>query len=325
MSRQGTDLAGPVLDGVDVAGVSALVRQVAASVVRPRFRDLHTGDVSEKGPGDLVTVVDLEAEAALTAGLRLLTPDVPVVGEEAVAADPALVRTVATAERVWVVDPIDGTQAFVDGAPDYAVMVALAERGEAVAAWICLPELDRLYVAVRGGGAWLDDAPLVRAPADLSALRGGAATRFLPTGRPSGAGDGPGVGPDGTPADDPADRPVDLPGDVPVDVPVDVLGDVRARVEAGIAGLGPGATTSDRLWSGATYARIASGDLDFAFYWRTNPWDHLVGAVLLRELGGVSRRPDGADYRAGDDGVGLVVASSPAVGDAVVTALRPRG
>lgn len=281
--------AGPVLDGVDVAAVGDLVRTVAATVVRPRFRDLHATDVSEKSPGDLVTVVDLEAEAALTVGLQELTPDVPVVGEEAVAADPALVHLVASAERAWVVDPIDGTQAFVDGSPDYAIMVGLVERGEAVGCWICLPELDRLYVAVRGGGAWLDGTPLTRPAADLGALRGGAATRFLPREE--------------------------------AEVPGDVLG----RVEAGVAALGAGMTTSDRLWSGATYARLASGESDAAFYWRTNPWDHLPGAVLLRELGGVSIRPDGSDYRAGDGADGLVAASSPEVARLVLEALRPLG
>ncbi len=277
------------LPGVLLADVTALVEEVARTVVQPRFRDLHRADVSEKSPGDPVTVVDLAAEDALTQGLLGLAPDVPVVGEEAVASDPSLLDLVATAERVWVVDPIDGTQAFVDGEPDYAVMVALVERGEAVAGWICLPEQDRTYVAVRGAGAWLHGQRLTRQAADPAALRGGAATKFLP--REESA----------------------LPESV------------HARVVAGIAALGPGAATSDRLWSGATYARLASAEADFAFYWRTNPWDHAAGAVLVRELGGVSLRPDGSDYRPDDDAVGLVVASSAAVADAVLGALRPLG
>ncbi|MBX9245180.1 inositol monophosphatase [Actinotalea ferrariae] len=282
-------MSGPHLEGIPVAQVTALVREVAAGVVRPRFRALHADDVSEKSPGDPVTVVDLAAEEALTAGLLRLTPDVPVVGEEAVAADPSLLDVVATAERVWVVDPIDGTQAFVDGAPDYALMVALVERGEAVGGWICLPERERMLVAVRGGGAWDGDIRLARPEADLRALRGGAATKFLPRDRP------------------------ELPNGV------------HERVTSGIAALGAGATTSDRMWAGATYASIATGATDFAFYWRTKPWDHLVGAAILRELGGVSIRPDGTDYRADDDGVGLVVASSRAVADAVLESLRPLG
>ncbi|WP_182111990.1 MULTISPECIES: inositol monophosphatase family protein [unclassified Actinotalea] len=275
------------LAGIPVEAVTALVEEVARTVVRPRFRDLARGDVSEKGPGDLVTVVDVAAEVALAEGLTRLTPGVPVVGEEAVAADPALLDVVADADRVWVLDPIDGTQAFVDGAPDYAVMVALVAGGESVAGWICLPEQGRTYVAVRGGGTWLDGRRLTAADADLHALRGAAATKFLPRG--------------------------------PAELPDGVL----ARVEAGIAALGPGAATSDRLWSGAAYGRILAGEADFAFYWRTNPWDHAAGAVLVREAGGVSRRPDGSDYRPGDDGVGLVVASSAEVADAVVAALRP--
>jgi fructose-1,6-bisphosphatase/inositol monophosphatase family enzyme len=56
----------------------------------------------------------------------------------------------------FLVDPIDGTRAFVDGAPDYAVMVALVSGGASVASWICLPSRGHTYVAERGSGAWRD-------------------------------------------------------------------------------------------------------------------------------------------------------------------------
>ncbi|MCU1432819.1 MAG: inositol monophosphatase [Actinotalea sp.] len=272
---------------VDVDAVTALVQHVADTVVTPRFRSLVDGDVSEKSPGDLVTVVDLAAEEALVAGLAELTPGVPVVGEEGVAADPERRRTIATAERVWVVDPIDGTQAFVDGLPDYAVMVALVEGGEPVGGWICLPQHGQMFVATRGAGAWLDGERLTRPEPDLDALRGGVATAFL--------------------------RVPALPEGI------------RDRVVAGVARLGPGARTSTRMWSGATYARIAAGTDDFAFYWRTQPWDHSPGAVIVREVGGVSLRLDGSDYRS-DDGVeGLVAAASPEAAEVVMRALDPLG
>lgn len=139
---------------MDVGAVTALVERVAYELVLPRFRDLSAEDVRAKGPGDLVTVVDVAAEDALTAGLAELAPDVPVVGEEATAADPALLDALTELDRAFVVDPIDGTRAFVDGVPDYAVMVALVVRGEPVAGWICLPSRERTFVAERGAGAW---------------------------------------------------------------------------------------------------------------------------------------------------------------------------
>lgn len=65
--------------------------------------------------------------------------------------------------------------------------------------------------------------------------------------------------------------------------------------------------TGDRLWSGKAYADLASGRRDAVVYWRTAPWDHAPGAVILREMGGLSRRFDGSDYRPGTPGDGLLI------------------
>ena len=163
---------------VDVDAVTALVERVAATVVAPRFRDLVAGEVGEKGPGDVVTVVDHAAEAALTEALTALTPGVPVLGEEAASADPALFD-VLTAPLAWVVDPLDGTRAFVEGSPDYAVMVGLVADGVPVAGWICLPEHRVTVVAERGSGAWCNGEPLAAAPREGDP-RMQVAARYLP-------------------------------------------------------------------------------------------------------------------------------------------------
>jgi fructose-1,6-bisphosphatase/inositol monophosphatase family enzyme len=166
--------------GVDVDAVTSLVEHVAATVVTPRFRLLHDGDVREKAPGDVVTVVDTEAEAVLARGLAELLPGVPVVGEEATAADPRLVDVLAQVPLAWVVDPLDGTQAFVDGSPDHAVMVALVQDGEAVAGWVCLPQHGETFVAERGSGAYRNGERVSRGPAaaDPSHLRGGISAGY---------------------------------------------------------------------------------------------------------------------------------------------------
>ena len=163
---------------VDVDAVTALVEHVAATVVAPRFRDLVAGEVGEKGPGDVVTVVDHAAEAALADGLARLDPGVPVVGEEAASADPALIELLG-APLAWVVDPLDGTRAFVEGSPDYAVMVGLVAAGVPVAGWICLPEHRVTLVAERGSGAWCNGAPLAPAPR-TGTPRMQVAARYLP-------------------------------------------------------------------------------------------------------------------------------------------------
>ncbi|QXC62775.1 inositol monophosphatase [Aquihabitans sp. G128] len=164
-----------------VAQVGAAVRAVAAEVVLPRFGALTAAQIHEKEPGDLVTDADREAEAALSERLRELLPGAAVVGEEAVAADPGVLERAAAAERAWVIDPIDGTSNFVAASPDFAVMVALVERGETTAGWIHHPVSDRMFTATRGGGAQLDGTSVRRRPAPSSSaeLRGVLRTRYL--------------------------------------------------------------------------------------------------------------------------------------------------
>lgn len=165
----------------DVDAVADAIRDVAARTVLTRFRRLSDDEITEKGPGDLVTVADAEAEAELTRFLAGHLADASVIGEEAVAADPRLLDQARSLDRVWVIDPIDGTANFVAGSPDFAVMVALVEDGETAASWIYHPVTGRMYTAVRRGGAFVDGRPLVRrpAPAELADVHGVAITRLL--------------------------------------------------------------------------------------------------------------------------------------------------
>src|SRR4051812_45595926 len=98
-----------------IATVEALMREVAAAVILPRFRHLTESEVSYKGPADLVTIADQEAEALLTARLPDLMPGSRVVGEEAASANPALIATAGEPGYVWVIDPVDGTANFASG------------------------------------------------------------------------------------------------------------------------------------------------------------------------------------------------------------------
>ncbi|MFJ6699016.1 inositol monophosphatase family protein [Streptomyces sp. NPDC091272] len=161
--------------------VTDVLREAAAEAIVPRHRALGEGEITEKTPGEVVTVADRDAEALITRRLRGLR-DVPVVGEEAVAATPALLAAVAQEPEVWLVDPLDGTANFVAGRDDYAVMAALVSGGQTVASWILQPATGATYTAERGSGAWRGDGVrLLRAPApaEPGALRGAALTGFL--------------------------------------------------------------------------------------------------------------------------------------------------
>ncbi|WP_306214644.1 inositol monophosphatase family protein [Actinoplanes sp. RD1] len=176
--------------------VEALIREVAQTIVLPRWRHLGTGEVHQKGPGDLVTIADQESERALTAGLKALLPGSTVVGEEAVAADPDVLRRTGDAGAVWIVDPVDGTNNFAAGKTPFAVMVALLQDGEQVGAWILDVVSDRMVRAEAGSGAFADgvrmktraDAPAAAAltgtvshnhfPEDLRDRVAAGATKF---------------------------------------------------------------------------------------------------------------------------------------------------
>jgi fructose-1,6-bisphosphatase/inositol monophosphatase family enzyme len=162
--------------------VEALMRDVSASVVMPRFRKLTQDDVQQKGPGDLVTIADREAETLLTSGLITLMPGSRVVGEEASSVDESLLATVGEPGNVWLVDPIDGTANFAAGREPFAIMVALVRDGVTMASWILNPVSNVFAVAERGSGAFLDGvrvkAPTVARPADQ--LRGPSFSRHTP-------------------------------------------------------------------------------------------------------------------------------------------------
>lgn len=149
---------------MQTAEVLELLQDVADRIVRPRFRSLSDGQVMEKNPGDLVTVADREAEVAITDVLRSAYPDALIVGEEAVAANPAILRRAGDAGHWFTVDPIDGTKNFVHGSPDHAVMVAELQGPTVTRSWIWQPEHQLAYVAELGSGAWCGDRRLTIDP-----------------------------------------------------------------------------------------------------------------------------------------------------------------
>lgn len=253
---------------VDTAAVLTLLQDVAAEVINPRFRALADEQVTEKNPGDLVTVADHESEALITAALQDAYPGALVLGEEAMAVDATLLDRFATADHAFTVDPVDGTKNFVNGSPDHAVMVAEVRRGEVTRGWIWQPQHTTSYVAEVGAGAWRNGERLTVAVAD-------AAVPFR-TAR-------------------------------------------RSWVGRELDGLG----TLELTWAccGVDYPHLIGGDARALLYSRSMPWDHLPGALILAEAGGVVGQHDGSPLRPQALAGGLVAAPDRATYDAVVAAL----
>ncbi|MBO9710606.1 MAG: 3'(2'),5'-bisphosphate nucleotidase CysQ [Caulobacter sp.] len=104
-----------------------------------------------KDGGSPVTDADLAVDALLTTRLRKARPDYGWLSEETVD-DPARLST----RRQFLVDPIDGTVAFMKGKPWFAVSIAVVEDGRPIAGVVHAPALDETYAAVLGGGATLN-------------------------------------------------------------------------------------------------------------------------------------------------------------------------
>jgi 3'(2'), 5'-bisphosphate nucleotidase len=101
-------------------------------------------EVSTKEDTTPVTAADHEAEELLLAGLRDVAPGVPVVAEEEVAAG----RTPATDDAFFLVDPLDGTRAFIRQSPEFTINVGLVRDRVPVFGIIYAPALDALYATI---------------------------------------------------------------------------------------------------------------------------------------------------------------------------------
>jgi myo-inositol-1(or 4)-monophosphatase len=104
-----------------------------------------------KGPGQVVTEADLAVDALLHDMLRGARPDDGWLSEERVDD-----RSRMRCRRVWMVDPIDGTRAFAEGVPQFAISIALVEGGEPLLGVVLNPATGERFEASRGGGAWLN-------------------------------------------------------------------------------------------------------------------------------------------------------------------------
>ncbi|MBE9184436.1 inositol monophosphatase family protein [Microcoleus sp. LEGE 07076] len=105
-------------------------------------------EVCQKGPDDYVTSIDRYLDGQLSAAFNALFPEDGTIAEENIASRAAYS---ANYQRLWCIDPIDGTEGFIQGKQHYAVMVGLLVEAEPVAGWIYAPAFDKMYF---GGKDW---------------------------------------------------------------------------------------------------------------------------------------------------------------------------
>lgn len=128
-----------------------LAREAGSAVL-----DFYRGplDIEQKHDFDQrepVTQADRVANELIVEGLGRSFPEDGILAEESIDTARRLDRS-----RVWMVDPLDGTNGFIDGNGDFAVQIGLAEKGQCVLGVVYQPLTGVLYRAVRGGGAWIE-------------------------------------------------------------------------------------------------------------------------------------------------------------------------
>ncbi|MDF1607458.1 inositol monophosphatase family protein [Hoeflea sp. YIM 152468] len=248
------------LSSTDMDWLAALLLDVGAAEIMPRFRNLGAGAIQQKtSAADLVTEADVKAERVITAALLERFPGSVVIGEEAVEDNPALLEGWSRTDRLaFVVDPIDGTFNFASGVAAFGVMLAVVKGGETLAGIIHDPVGKDWIMAQKGGGAVLrrpdgrDSALKVADPAgSIGEMIGSASWQYMPEPDRSAIARNQAL----------------------------CLGGVAYRCAA------------------QEYRLLVGGHIHFALYNKLMPWDHLAGALITEEAGGYVRRFDGSAYR----------------------------
>jgi histidinol phosphatase-like enzyme (inositol monophosphatase family) len=141
----------------DAVGVAQAMADAARSAILPHYRALtEVENKQNDGAFDPVTEADQAGERAMRAVLANLRPEDAIFGEE-------YGRKDGTTGWTWVLDPIDGTRAFVAGLPTWTTLIGLVdEAGDAIVGVIDQPNLDERYIGTPEGSR------LVTSEADLS-------------------------------------------------------------------------------------------------------------------------------------------------------------
>ncbi|MCP5196827.1 MAG: 3'(2'),5'-bisphosphate nucleotidase CysQ [Gammaproteobacteria bacterium] len=125
-------------------------------------------DVTAKEDNSPLTAADLASHRAIVAGLRALTPAIPVLSEES-AAIPFTERM--QWRRYWLVDPLDGTKEFIKRNGEFTVNIALIEDHEPVLGVVRVPVTGLCYFAARSYGAFREEPGQPSQPIAVEPLR----------------------------------------------------------------------------------------------------------------------------------------------------------
>jgi myo-inositol-1(or 4)-monophosphatase len=134
-----------------MVNIALRAARVAGRIILHSMDRVDALDVREKGPNDLVSEIDLQAEEAIIETIAKSYPDHAVHAEESGASEAA-----ADAEYTWVIDPLDGTTNFLHGIPHFCTSIAVT-RGPVLEHGVVVDHVrNEQFTASRGAGAYVN-------------------------------------------------------------------------------------------------------------------------------------------------------------------------
>ena len=128
-----------------------LAKAAGKAILALYEKPLRVEQKSRDNDVEPVTQADRIANELIVNGLKAAFPSDGILAEESVDTERRLSKS-----RVWMVDPLDGTNGFIDGNGDFAVQIGLVEDGEPVVAVVYVPLSRVLYRAITGQGTWIE-------------------------------------------------------------------------------------------------------------------------------------------------------------------------
>ena len=128
-----------------------LARTAGAAILEHYEGPLKIKQKNSADDAEPVTQADTIANELIVSHLKREFPDDGILAEESVDTMRRLEKS-----RVWMVDPLDGTNGFIDGNGDFAVQIGLAEDGRCIVGVVYQPLPGVLYRAIRGEGTWIE-------------------------------------------------------------------------------------------------------------------------------------------------------------------------
>ena len=132
--------------------VITIAEQAGQAILEIYQQDSSQFNVTDKADASPLTAADLAAHQLIVNALTALTPDIPILSEEAANISWDIRQHW---QRYWLVDPLDGTKEFIKRNGEFTVNIALIEQGEPVLGVIHAPVLNKTYYAAKGEGAFV--------------------------------------------------------------------------------------------------------------------------------------------------------------------------